>query len=426
MFFGVVSKTLYSRQMVRFKLKLTAMAHGGQALGRDKRNQVIFVPGGIPGEMVEIETEKIVGKKKFFTAKLTQVIKPSQNRRPMKGSTIGPHGGFAYAHIKYKAQLEYKRTVALDQLKRLGGFKVRVDKFVRAPQEWEYDHDVVLSPTADGGFGFWNPEVQAVVPAEGKVKTLIPVLQDLMSDFDFELPDLRRMTLRASTEGGDHLVALEVQNVEPPEIMVDFPVSAAIVLPDRTAANLIGDSYVVREVNGRVYRISAGVEFSGNPRVAGLLATRVVELAELKGDEVVLDLYSGAGLLSAHLAEQAAELHGVERNGDAIADAAVNLAETENVSLYEGMVEDVLPLIDIQPDLVLLDPPATGLSPEALNEIVKLKAKRLIYVSSDVATLARDGKLLKKSGYQPQIVSGFDMYPQTFHMSLVSLWTYKK
>ena len=412
--------------MVRFKLKLTAMAHGGQALGRDKRNQVIFVPGGIPGELVEIETEKIVGKKKFFTAKLTQVIKPSQNRRPMSGPTTGPHGGYAYAHIKYKAQLEYKRTVAIDQLKRLGGFKVRVDPFVRSPQEWEYDHDVVLSPTVDGGFGFWNPDQKAVLPVEGAVRSVIPVLQNLMSDFDFELPDLRRMTLRASTQGGDHLVALEVQDVEPPEIVVDFPISAAIVLPNRTAANLIGDSYVIREVNEHVYRISAGVEFSGNPQVAGMLAKRVIELADLKGDETVLDLYSGAGLLSNHLAQNAAELHGIERNGDAIADAAVNLAETENVSLYEGMVEEVLPLIEVKPDLIVLDPPATGLSQEALSEITKLKATRLIYVSSDVATLARDGKLLKKSGYQPQVVSGFDMYPQTFHMSLVSLWTLRR
>lgn len=401
------------------------MAHGGQALGRDKRNQVIFVPGGVPGEMVEIETEKIVGKKKYFSAKLVSVIKSSQNRRPFEGPTIGPHGGFAYAHIKYKAQLEYKRTVAIDQLKRLGGFKVKVEPFVRSPQEWQYDHDVILSPTPAGGFGLWNPEVSEVVSPEGPIRTLIPALQDLMSDLDFDLPDLRRLILRASTGDGDHLMALEVHDVEPPEIVVDFPVSAAIVLPNRTAANLIGDSFVVREVNGHVYRVSAGVEFSGNPSVSGLLAKRVLQLAELKGSEVILDLYSGVGLLTNHLAEHAAEVHGVERNGDAIGDAAVNLAETENVSLYEGLVEEVLPLIDVKPDLVVLDPPAPGLSPDALTELLKLNAKRLIYVSSDVATLARDGKLLKKAGYTAQIVSGFDVYPQTFHMSLVSLWTRK-
>ena len=95
------------------------------------------------------------------------------------------------------------------------------------------------------------------------------------------------------------------------------------------------------------------------------------------------------------------------------------------MSLYEGHVEEVLPLIEVRPDLVVLDPPATGASQEALAEIVKLGAQRLIYVSSDVATLARDGKILQKSGYRPERVSGFDMYPQTFHMALVSLWTKK-
>ncbi|MFT5197151.1 MAG: 23S rRNA (uracil1939-C5)-methyltransferase [Cellvibrionaceae bacterium] len=411
--------------MVQFKLKLTAMAHGGQALGRDKRNQVIFVPGGIPGEMVEIETEKIEGKKKYFSARLVRVVKASPNRRPFSGSTLGPHGGLAYAHIKYKAQLEYKRMVAADQLKRLGGLKVKIDPFVRSPEEWGYDHDVILSPTPVGGFGLWNPRVSEVVPPEEAIRTLIPALQDLMNDLDFELPDLRRLTLRASTKGGDQLVALEVSDIEPPEITVDFPVSAAIVLPNRTAANLIGDSFVVREVNDHLYRISAGVEFSGNPPVAGLLANRVMELAALQGSEIVLDLYSGPGLLTRHLAEQAAEVHGVERNGDAIGDAAINLAETENVSLYEGLVEEVLALIDVKPDLIVLDPPATGLSQDAFTEIMKLKAKRLIYVSSDVATLARDGKLLSKAGYKPEKVSGFDMYPQTFHMSLVSSWSRK-
>ncbi len=409
--------------MPTFKLKLSGMAHGGRALGRDKRNQVIFVPGGIPGEMVEIEIPNIDGKKKYIAAELKRVVKPSPNRLSKASTRVGPHGGYTYAHIKYKAQLEYKRSVALDQLKRLGGITIKAAPFVASPNQWEYDHDVVLSPTKNGGFGLWDYDSREVTPTEGPLKSLIPALQNLMADFDFELPGLRRMTLRAPTDqAGDMLVAFEIDGVEPPELLVDFPISAAIVLPDKTMANLIGDSFVLREVNGHTYRISAGVEFAGNPPVAGMLAKKVAELAELSGSEVVLDCYSGVGLLTRHLSMQAAELHGIDRHPDAIADAAINLADTDNVSLYEGHVEEVLPMLDIRPDVVVIDPPVTGLSKEGLAAIMKLKAEKLIYVSSDVATLARDSKQIKKSGYQAVHLSGFDMLPQTFHMSLITVW----
>ncbi len=410
--------------MARMKLKLTGMAHGGQALARDKKNHVIFVPGGIPGEMVEIEVDEGDGKKKFLNGELKKVIKASRHRQQVKDSIIGPHGGYSYAHINYKAQLEYKRSVALDQLKRLGGITVKAPRFVASPKKWEYDHDVVLSPTERDGFGIWDQTLREVVPLPGPLKSLIQPLQDVIKDFDFELPGLRRMLLRAPTEG-DLLVAFEIDGVEPPELLVDFPISAAIILPDRTTANLIGDMFITRKVNDHLFRITAGCEFPGNPDVVGLQAKKVVELAQLKGKEVVLDCYSGVGVLSHHLAQKAGELHGIDRNPDAIADAAINLADTENVSLYQGSVEEVLPMIDIKPDLVVVNPPALGLSKDAIMGIMKLKARKLIYVASDLATMARDSKILKKGGYQAMGLDGFDMYPQTFHMSLVTVWVRK-
>ncbi|MEM9776661.1 MAG: methyltransferase domain-containing protein, partial [Chloroflexota bacterium] len=416
---------MYSERMAQFKLKLSAMAHGGQALGRDKRNQVIFVAGGIPGEMVLIDLEENKDRKKYLSADLVRVVKPSINRRPVSGSLIGPHGGYTYAHIKPKAQLEYKRAVVTDQLKRLGNIKVPVDPFVKSPTEWGYDHDIILSPTDQGGFGLWDPVQRKVVLPQDPIKSLIEPLQHLMQDLDFDLPELRRLTLRASSNG-EALVAFEVQDVEPPEILVDFTVSAAIVLPDRTCANLIGDSFVVRQVNGQLYRISAGCEFAGNPPVAGAMANKVVELANLSGKETVLDLYSGVGLLTSHLAQHAAEVVGIDRNPDAIEDAAINLSETENVSLYEGYVEDILPELEQKADVIVVNPSAVGMTPDAVKAVAKAKAPTVIYVSSDVATLARDGKQLQKSSYRAERVFGFDTAPNTFQMALVAVFRAKK
>ena len=122
------------------------------------------------------------------------------------------------------------------------------------------------------------------------------------------------------------------------------------------------------------------------------------------------------------MAPLAGSISAIEINPDAIADAAVNLADTEDVSLYEGAVEEVLPLLASGPELLLVDPPEAGLSRVAVSGIASLKPERVIYVSEDVATLARDGRQLANQGYSPVEVQPLDMYPQTYQVLTVSLW----
>jgi 23S rRNA (uracil1939-C5)-methyltransferase len=152
------------------------------------------------------------------------------------------------------------------------------------------------------------------------------------------------------------------------------------------------------------------------------VADTVLRYAALDGGELVLDAYCGVGMLTAFLAEAAAEIVGVEVAPDAVADAAVNLEATDNVSLYLGTVEEVLPSLAVRPNAAVVDPPADGLSKEAVEAVVALAPRRLIYVSSDVATLARDGRQLHQAGYRPLEVQPIDMLPQTYHVHTVSLW----
>jgi 23S rRNA (uracil1939-C5)-methyltransferase len=126
--------------------------------------------------------------------------------------------------------------------------------------------------------------------------------------------------------------------------------------------------------------------------------------------------------LTAFLSPLATAVTAIEANADAVADAAANLAESENVSLYEGALEEILPLLSLEPDVVVVDPPASGLSQLALEAIVGLKASRLVYVSSDLATLARDGRQLAAAHYRPLEVQPIDMFPQTYQIQTVSLW----
>ncbi len=251
-----------------------------------------------------------------------------------------------------------------------------------------------------------------------------PELVELLQDVDLDLPGLRRLALRV---GDDEalLAALEVEGVEPPALEADFPISVAIVLPDRTAASLVGDNFTVQAVKGRDFRVSPGVYFAPSPAGMALMVETVLRYAALAGRETAVDLYSGAGTLTAFLAEQAAQVVAIEQNRDAVADTAVNLTSCDNVSLYEGAVEEILPALDINCDVLVANPPKTGLSREATKQILALRPSRIIYVSSDVATMARDGRKLNRTGYKLVEIQPIDMRPQTWHVDLVGLWEKK-
>jgi 23S rRNA (uracil1939-C5)-methyltransferase len=322
--------------------------------------------------------------------------------------------------MTYERQLQAKWEVVRDQLQRIGGFKnIAVQPVIPHPTPWSYLNDIEFSPVGDGRLGFWSPSEKQVIPIK-ECHIIHDRLEALFHDIDLDLPDLRKITLRRGSDDA-MLAALEVNDVEPPQLETDFPVSVAIVLPDKTAASLIGDIYLIRAVKGRHFRVSPGCFFQ--PGSADALVDTLIDYAQLSGTETVIDAYSGVGMLTAFLAEKAANVIGIEVNRDAVADTAVNLHHTDNVSLYEGWVEDVLPALDVQPELIVLNPPPQGLSRNASQAVLAKAAERLIVISSDIATLARDGKQFAKAGYKLATIQPIDLYPQTFHIDTVSLWT---
>jgi 23S rRNA (uracil1939-C5)-methyltransferase len=400
-------------------LTLTSMAHGGAAMGRDENNRAIFVPFGIAGETVRVRT--VDDRKRYAHARLLEVIEAAPERVEARCIHFGPCGGCHYQHINYKSQLNHKTAIVEDQLARIGGLKhVKVRSTLGNHEPWYYGVEAHLSPAPEGGLGYWSPSLGQVMPIS-ECHIIRQELVQLLQDVDLDLPGLRRLTLRV---GDDEalLAALETEDMEPPELEVDFPLSMALVLPDGTAANLIGDNYVIQTVRGQDFRVSPGSFFYPNLEPTGQLIDTVLAYAGLTGSEDVLECYSGVGTLTAFLSPLVTAVTTIEANSDAVADAAVNLAESENVSLYEGPVEEILPALSLEPDLVVVDPPESGLSHAALAAIIALKAARLIYISSDVATLARDGRQLAAAHYRLQEVQPIDMFPQTYHIQTVSVW----
>jgi 23S rRNA (uracil1939-C5)-methyltransferase len=154
---------------------------------------------------------------------------------------------------------------------------------------------------------------------------------------------------------------------------------------------------------------------------AELVRLALEALAPQEG-EAVFDLYAGVGLFSAFLAQAGARIVAVEASPSACTDFEVNLAEFDDVELYEASVEVALPAIERKPDAVLVDPPRAGLEPPALDALLDLAPGRLVYVSCDPATLARDGKRLAQAGYRLERVTPLDLFPQTYHIETVSRW----
>lgn len=404
--------------METITLDVTEFANGGYAVGRAGRGRTVFVPYAIPGEKVKanIHTEK----NKVAYAHLQQVLKASPERVAPRCPHFGVCGGCHFQHMAYEAQLRAKQAVVVDQMWRIGNVKdAPVRPTLPHPQLWAYSTEMSLSPVAGGGLGFWSPVEKRIIPIES-CPISRPELVDLLHDVDLELPGLRKLTLRV---GDDEalLAAVEVDGVEPPDLEADFPLSVVIVLPDDTAVNLIGDNFTIQAIKGRDFRISAGCYLPPSAIGMELLVETVQRYARLTRVEQVLELYSGVGMLTAFLAENAAEVVAVEINPDAVMDTAVNV-DADNVSLYEGAVEEILPELDIKPDVLVLHPPKEGLSREAARLVAGLRPAHIVYVSSDIATLARDGRAFGRDGYNLVEVQPIDTRPQTFHMDVVGLW----
>ncbi|RME35650.1 MAG: class I SAM-dependent RNA methyltransferase, partial [Thermoflexia bacterium] len=395
-------------------LTLTGVAHGGAAIGRYE-GKVVFVPYALPGEKVLVEV--VEDHRRYAHARLLEVLEPSPERVSPPCPYFGPEGcgGCHWQHAAYEAQVRMKAQVVADQLSRIGGIP---DPPVRPtlpdPSGWAYRNQARFHPAPEGGLGFYVGESHAVVPIEDCL-ILHPLLADLYDVVDLELPGLRALTLRAGIATGERMLILETEDDEPPILEIDIPVSCVLLRSDGALLTLIGSSSFREIVAGREYRVSAPSFFQANTHQAGELVRRVLEGLDLRGGEVVLDGYCGVGLFTAPLAERAGLVLAVESDPYAVEDLLANTEGMENVEVIEGPIEVVLPDVGEPLDAAVVDPPRAGMTLEALEGLVRLAPERVVYVSCDPATLARDGRRLAEAGYRLVEVWPVDMFPQTYH-----------
>lgn len=408
---------------MQISLSLTDIAHGGAALGRHE-GKVIFVPYALPGERVTVEI--LEDKRRFARARLLEVQSPSPDRVSPPCSFFGECGGCQWQHASYPAQLAFKTAVVRDQLARLGKFSdPPVRDTIPSPAPWHYRNHVQLAVDRRGRLGFRAAASRRIVPVD-ECLLLHPLVDELFLALDLgsdaDLPPLKRLSLRAGINTGDQMIIFETVGDEPPELEVDFPVSCVLLLEDGTPVNLIGYNHITERVAGRTFHISAGSFFQVNTPQAETLIRLVAEYLSPIGDETLLDAYCGVGTFALSLADKVAHVIGVESMPTAVEDFGINAEGMENVAILPGVVEEVLAGLEMPVDLAVVDPPRTGVHSDALAALVRLAPQRLVYVSCDPATLARDGRALAGAGYELAVVQPVDMFPQTYHVETVSLW----
>jgi 23S rRNA (uracil1939-C5)-methyltransferase len=334
-------------------------------------------------------------------------------------------------HISYTAQLRYKTSILRDQLQRIAGLEnPPVENIIASPRQWQYRNTVQLHLTPDGQMGFQETGSHVVVPIQA-CPLCEPAIDEIWPRLDFRDPELgavpgvERIQLRAGADD-EILMVIESSDPTPPEFSVDLPISAVYVGPggfeENEALVLAGEDSQVMEALERPFRVSAGSFFQVNTGQAENMLRYLLERLPLSAEALLLEVYAGVGLFSAFLAPKVSRLVAVESAPSAIDDFAANLDEFDTIELYDGLAEEVLPGLNLKPDLILVDPPRAGLAFPALDALVGMDAPFLAYVSCDPATLGRDAKRLLAAGYTLQSVQPFDMFPQTYHIESISFF----
>ncbi len=410
------------------ELTLDNIAHGGEALGRHA-GKVIFVPYAIPGERVRVEL--VEEKDRWARARLLEVLTPSPDRIQPPCPYFGPGkcGGCQWQHIRYERQANLKGEIVADQLRRLGHIAQPpvADTIVLADDEglldYGYRNHTRFAITEEGQLAYRRALSRELIAVEHCL-LLHERLDELHAALDVVWPALQGVGLRAGTNTGDALVTFEAADEEEPALEIDLAASVVLLTPAGTRP-LIGEPAISEEVAGRRYRVSAESFFQVNTTGAEVLVELVQQYVQPRPGDVLLDAYCGVGLFALSLVRAVEEVIGIEASPAACEDLAYNAGEIENLTIHEGAVEEVLPALLAQgqrADVVVMDPPRAGAGPEVIKALAGLGPRRIVYVSCDPATLARDSLTLASVGYGLFEAQPVDMFPQTYHIETVAVW----
>jgi 23S rRNA (uracil1939-C5)-methyltransferase len=411
------------------ELELEEVAHGGEMIGRID-GQVVFVPYGLPGEVARA---RVVGAKRDFAkGELVEVLRPAPGRTVPRCPYFGSCGGCSWQHADYALQLELKRGVLIDQLSRIGRME-DAEELVRAPigmvDPWEYRNHVRFTLGRKwGDVGYTYRESHRILRVD-HCDISHPAINEVLSVIQRRCAGLRahQIAVRYGSNTGDLLVSPSLPMV--PELETGQASLTEQVL-DRTFTVSPAAFFQVntrRETRPLPEQIAAPwiEQRNGMYSIADLLALLVLDRLEAAPEDTVLDAYCGVGTFAALIAPRVGEVIGIDEAKAAIKNAAQNTSDLDNVRFIAARTEAALREIDGPIDAVVLDPARVGCAPDVIAALLERHPRRIVYVSCDPATLARDLRLLRDGGYNIDSIEPIDMFPQTYHIESVTTLTWR-
>ena len=420
--------------------------------------QVVFVHGAVRGETCDVLVMKVLKNAAF--GKIAALVEPSPARRQPDCPYYGRCGGCDFRHMSYEEELWAKRARVQDALTRIGGAEVTVEEILGAEQPLHYRNKSIypISPAGEGGFyrarSHQGVNVEHCLIQKPEADALAQAVRDYIARFQVEPYNeatgrglLRHLYVRTSCRG-ESLACLLINGSRLPheQEVVDMLRAAApgvcgVVLGENTRRGnaILGDRY--RTLWGRDYltdtlcglelRLSVPSFYQVNHDQAQRLYEKALEYAGLTGRELAVDLYCGAGTITQVLARRARHVIGGEIVPEAIRDAE-DSARRNGVENVEFLCGDASRLAaelrqrGLRPDVICVDPPRKGLAPDVVEAAASMTPGRIVYVSCDPATLARDVARFAPLGYRPVRACAVDLFPGTAHVETVVLLSHKK
>jgi 23S rRNA (uracil1939-C5)-methyltransferase len=439
-----------------YLIDIEAVSSDGNGIGHID-GLTVFVPYTAAGDTVKAVITKL--KSRFAYGSVTEIIKSSPDRIEPQCEKYEQCGGCQLRHMSYEAELREKRGIIENAMKRIGGFKdFSIPNVVGMENPQRYRNKMIFPVGYDNGLkcGFYAPkshdiiEISDCILGDEANQSIIAAVTDYMRENNVSAYDeknhtglVRRIFTRKAFNTGEIMAVLSVNGTKIPnaDALVNKLCAAnkniaSIILNvnKKRGGMALGDRNITLYGKDTITDILCGVEFAIsphsffqiNPVQTEKLYGCALEFAELHGNETVMDIYCGIGTISLCAARHAKKVIGVEIVEQAIEDAKMN-AQRNNISnaeFYADSAENIVPkLIESgeRPDVVILDPPRKGSDEKTLSALIKAAPKRIVYVSCNPATLARDAAFLAERGYALENACGFDLFPRTMHVETVAI-----
>lgn len=431
---------------------ITGYSAEGMGIARVEE-QVVFVHGAVRGETCVIRILKVLKNVAF--ARVEEIVERSENRLDPDCPNFPACGGCDFRHLSYCEELEAKRQRVQDALQRIGGADIEVTEILGSEETTHYRNKSQFPISADGKVGFYRARSHDVIAATDcllqtpQAGAIAAAVESYMREFSVSAYNektgkglLRHIYVRTNCEGAA-LVCLIVNGKKLPRedelvqrirtacadtvgVVLNVNTKDTNVILGDTYRTLWGEDTLMDTLCGLTYRLSIPSFYQVNRPQAQRLYAKAVELAQLTGTETVLDLYCGAGTITLVMAQKAKRAIGAEIVPEAIENAKENALRNgvENAEFFCGDAGDIavkLAREQLRPDVVVVDPPRKGLSEDVIAAVAKMSPDRVVYVSCDCATLARDVKRFTQVGYELKTATAVDMFPRTCHIETAAM-----